>query len=211
MALTFLAFVKGLVRRGRATTPGGIRHAGCLQSPCLCRFERRGPMIKLTSDTEAPSRRCRLPRLFVLLVLVAVVALVGERWRGQWALSRWKHRMAAKGELFEPSRIWPQPSAQGLAFSNELHRAVAQFPPGLNLYAGLISGIVLQEPGMGRRGSQEPSPALNPSRDGTNSWQDLALQIHQAQPALQSLQRILTHPPARAEINPGHEDRGDTS
>jgi hypothetical protein len=73
-------------------------------------------MIKLKSDTEAPSRRSRLPRLFVLLVLVAVVALLIERWRGQWALKNWKRHMAAQGEIFDAKRLWPPPSARGLEF-----------------------------------------------------------------------------------------------
>ncbi len=104
--------------------------------------------------------------------------------------------MAAQGEIFEADRLWPQPTAQGRAFSNQLQQAIAQLPPGLNRYAGLLSGIVVQEPGLARRGSQESTPVLNPSRDGTNTWEDLAQQIRQAQPVLQSLQRILTHPPA---------------
>jgi hypothetical protein len=153
-------------------------------------------MIKLKSETETPSRRSRLPRLFVLLVLVVFAILLLEKCLGHWALSRWKSRMAAQGEVFEADRLWPQPTAQGRAFSNQMQQAIAQLHPGLNRYAGLVSGFLVQEPGLARRGSQEPSPVLNPSRDGTNTWEDLAQQIRQAQPVLQSLQRILTHPPA---------------
>jgi len=58
-------------------------------------------MIKLNSESETPSRRSRLPQLFVLLVLVAIVVLVTERWRGQWASKRWKRHMADKGEIFD--------------------------------------------------------------------------------------------------------------
>ena len=84
--------------------------------------------------------------MLLLLVVVVFAALLVERWRGQWALRRWKHRMAAKGEIFEASRIWPQSSAPGLAFSNQLQGAIAQLPQGLNRYAGQISGIVVQKP-----------------------------------------------------------------
>jgi hypothetical protein len=135
-------------------------------------------------------------KVLFLLVLVVAAALLVERWRGQWALSRWKQRMAAKGEIFEANRIWPQPSARGQAFSNQLHCTVEQLPQGLNRYAGQISGIVVQEPGVGRRGSQEPSPTLFYQTDPTNTWKDLELEIRQAQPALHSLQKILSTPPS---------------
>ena len=141
-------------------------------------------------------RRHRLFSVVLLLVLLVLAALLVERWRGQWALSRWKHRMAEKGEVFEASRIWPQPSARGLAFSNQLHCAVAQLPQGLNRYAGQISGIVVQEPGVGRRGSQEPSLTLVSQINLTKTWKDLELEIRQAQPALQSLRGILRDSPA---------------
>ena len=57
-------------------------------------------MIKLKSESETPSRRSRLPQLFVLLVT--------ERWRGQWALKRWKRHMADKGEIFDATRPSPR-------------------------------------------------------------------------------------------------------
>ena len=156
-------------------------------------------MIKLKAELEMRPpwpRRHRLFSVVLLLVLLVLAALLVERWRGQWALSRWKHRMAAKGEVFEASRIWPQPSARGLAFSNQLHCAVAQLPQGLNRYAGQISGIVVQEPGVGRRGSQEPSLTLVSQTNLTNTWKDLELEMRQAQPALQSLRGILRDSPA---------------
>ena len=138
-------------------------------------------MIKLKSETETPSRRSRLPRLFVLLVLVVFAILLLEKCLGHWALSRWKSRMAAQGEIFEADRLWPQPTAQGRAFSNQMQQAIAQLHPGLNRYAGLVSGIVVQEPGLARRGSQEPSPVLNPSRDETNirdRWRRIFTVLH---------------------------------
>jgi hypothetical protein len=133
-----------------------------------------------------------VPFLAFSLVLAGLML---ERLRGQYDLSRFKKQMTAKGEIFEANRLWPQPSAQGLAFSNEMRQAIAQLPPGLNRYAGSLSGIVLQEPGLARRGSQQPKPIHNPSPDGTNTWEDLERQIGQAQPALQSLRRLLSSPP----------------
>ena len=168
-------------------------------------------VIKLRAALEtrplAP-RRYRLFRVVFLLVLAGLAALLVERWRGQLALSLWKHRMAAKGEVFEVSRIWPQPSAQGRAFSNQLDCAVAQLPQGLSQYAGQISGIVVEEPGVGRRGSQEPSPNLGYTWGGTNrlehgSWVDLEMEIREAQPALWSLRKILSSPPS----DPGYDFR----
>ena len=103
--------------------------------------------------------------------------------------------MAAQGEVLEVSRLWPQPSPQGAAFSNQLQQAVAQLPQGLNRYAGLVSGIVVQEPGIGRRGSQQAIPPRQYQGNGPGSWQDLALEIRQAQPALQALRSILRNPP----------------
>jgi hypothetical protein len=136
--------------------------------------------------------------------------LLVERWRGQWALNRWKHRMAAQGEIFEANRIWPQPSAQSLAFSNHLQRAVEQLPPGLSRFSGQISAIVVQEPGMARRGSQEPSPRFGSQTHGSNTWEELELEIRHAEPSLQVFRRILRDPPADMgyEILPRLESAG---
>jgi hypothetical protein len=152
-------------------------------------------MIKLKSETETPSRRSRLPRLFVLLVLVAVVALVIERWRGQWALKGWKRHMAAKGEIFDAKRLWPPPSARGLEFSNRLAQVIRELPPRLANYAGQLSGIVQVQPGQGRPGSQEPSPPMAQKGTSTNTWDDLDVLIGQAQPALESLRQLMKDPP----------------
>ncbi len=130
-----------------------------------------------------------------MLVILVLLALLAERWRGQWALNRWKQRMAARGEVFEASRIWPPPSPRGREFSNALFRAVSQIPSGLSRYSGQLAGIVVQQPGLSRRGSQEPNPPLAYPREGANSWDDLGFQLRQAQPALQSLRRLVIHPP----------------
>ncbi len=156
-------------------------------------------MIKLKSELvprpRRPSRRAVILGAILLALFLLVLGLLVERWRGQYALSRWKDRMTSQGEIFEAGRLWPQPTAQSRAFSNQLRQAIGQLPAGFSRYAGLMSGIVVQEPGLARRGSQEPSPVLNPSRDGTDTWEDLARQIRLAQPALQSLRRILSTPP----------------
>ncbi len=130
----------------------------------------------------------------VFLLLVSAV-LFGERWVEHRRLCGWKERMAARGEVFDASKVWPRPSTEGTAFSNQLQRVTGQLPPGLSHYAGFISGIVVQEPGIARRGSQEPTPVLYPARGGTNSWEDLALNVRQAQPTLLALRTLLREPP----------------
>jgi hypothetical protein len=104
--------------------------------------------------------------------------------------------MAAKGEIFEANRIWPEPSAKSLAFSNELQRAIGQLPPGLGRFSGQIAAIVVQEPGIARRGSQEPSPRLASQTTGSNTWEELELEIRHAEPSLQLMRKILGDPPA---------------
>lgn len=153
-------------------------------------------MIKLKSQSVNQRRRHPILRVVLLVFLVVFGLLLAERWRGQWALSRWKQQMIAKGEIFEANRIWPRPSAQSLVFSNELQRAVGQLPSGLSRFAGQISGIVVQEPGMARRGSQEPSPRIISQATGSNTWEDLESEIRHAEPSLQLLRKILRDPPA---------------
>jgi hypothetical protein len=43
------------------------------------------------------ARRRRISRVIPLLLILAVVALVTERFRGQHSLKRWKDQMTAKG------------------------------------------------------------------------------------------------------------------
>ena len=100
--------------------PGrSMRHAACWKSPCLCRLQSKGPMIKLKSDTQRRSHGRRVPWLLVLSALVVVGLLVIERWRGQSALTTWKGQMEAKGEKFDPKRLWPPPSPRSMEFSNQ--------------------------------------------------------------------------------------------
>jgi hypothetical protein len=137
----------------------------------------------------------------LLALFFLVLGLLVERWRGQYALSRWKERMGKQGEIFEAERIWPRPSLRALAFSNELCQACDRLPRGLNRYAGRISPLIVQQPGIASRGSQEPSPSLENPKDPPGTWQDLQEQIRQAQPALQLLRTALKNPPA----DPGYE------
>jgi hypothetical protein len=150
----------------------------------------------LKSETETQSRRSRLPWLLALLVLVAGVALVVELWRGQWALKSWKRHMEAQGEIFEAKRLWPPPSARNWEFSNRLAQVIRELPPRLANYAGQLSGIVQEQPGQGRRGSQEPYPPMAQKGTSTNMWGELDALIGQAQPALESLHELMKDPPS---------------
>jgi len=150
----------------------------------------------MPSPTPKPLRGRSLPGFLLLLVSIAVVALVIERWRGQWALTTWKRQMEAKGEVFDAGRLWPPPSARSLEFSNRLAQALGQLPPGLANYAGMLSGIVLESPGHGRRGSQEPFPPVSHKRSSTNTWRDLDTLIGQAEPALKLVRQLMKDPPS---------------
>jgi hypothetical protein len=152
-------------------------------------------MVKLKSETHKLSRRRRFLSVLILMVLVVVGTLVVERWRGQWALKGWKRQMAAKGEIFDAERLWPPFSARSLAFSNRLAQAIGQLPPRLASYAGLLSGIVQEQPGQARRGSQERYPPMAQKVTSTNTWQDLDAVIGQARPALESLHQLMKDPP----------------
>src|SRR5438105_4632605 len=44
-----------------------------------------------------------------VLVLLPLLFLVEEHFRGKWALERWKATMRAKGEKFEVERLIPSP------------------------------------------------------------------------------------------------------
>jgi hypothetical protein len=132
----------------------------------------------------------------LILLLVVLAVLVLERWRGQRSLKLWKREMAARGEIFEPTRLWPPPSARSLEFSNRLAQVLRELPPRLANYAGQLSGIVQEQPGQARPGSQEPSLPLAQKGSSTNTWAELDALIGQAQPALASLHELMKDPPS---------------
>src|SRR5262245_36951090 len=110
----------------------------------------------------------RFVRVLLLSLLVIMVALLVELFRGQWALYRWKNEMTARGEVFEAAALWPPESDADLEFSNQMTEAVSKLPPRLRYYSSLIAGIVTNQPGQFRRGSQEPRPRLWNRDDTTN-------------------------------------------
>jgi hypothetical protein len=157
-------------------------------------------MIKLGLELETPPRRGYRRAVVVGVTLLALLvlifaALILERLRGQYALKCLKRQMAERGEVLEANRIWPRPSLQALNFSNLLQRAVGLLPKGLDNYMGRISALIVQEPGIARRGSQERIPVMAPRSTLPATWQDLAEQVRQAQPALQIIRNALRNPP----------------
>ena len=143
-------------------------------------------MIKLKSDLimERKPRGRRLPwsmlppLVAVLLTVLTVLAgLTLERWWAKLASSAWKSRMSAKGEIFDPRRIWPPPSVRSLQFSNEFARVTVELPWGLRMYGGQYCSVVREAPGMARRGSQEPKPPSYGNQNSTNTWQDLKARL----------------------------------
>jgi hypothetical protein len=142
---------------------------------------------------QSPARRCA--RWLAVVLLLALAGLVFEHWRGERALRVWKAKMVAQGEIFEARKLWPPPSAGSVQFSNQLAGAVHGLPAGLNKYAGNVSGVLLDETYHGRRGSQEPWPALGYQPAGARTWEDLDATVRQAQPALRALHQMLKDPP----------------
>jgi hypothetical protein len=152
-------------------------------------------MNKLQSQTRGLQRFWHVLRLLLALIVVLVVlVLLGERWRGQWALKTWKEGMAARDEVFEPTKFWPPISARSREFSNDLALAVGGRSGRLGHYAGELEGMVMEQPGVCRRGSQEPSPPLS-ANSSTNSWKELDELLKQHGPMLLSLRELMKDPP----------------
>jgi hypothetical protein len=151
--------------------------------------------LKPQSLTERSPRHRRWLRLAWLLLLLPVVAVLAERWRGQWALHRWKSEMMARGERFEPTALWPPSSSRSVEFSNQLAQAIGKLPRRMNNYAGQMQSIVMVEPGKCRRGSQESQPRFRSGDSPTNTWLELEELFRQSQPALQSLRALMKDPP----------------
>jgi hypothetical protein len=119
-------------------------------------------------QTKLTSSARHLLRVALVSFIILVVALLLERWRGQYALAAWKRAMTAQGEVFDLAKLWPPPSASALAFSNQFAQARNQLPEDFQYYCGTMNGIAEGQAGKARRGSQEPWPLVD-SPHGTNS------------------------------------------
>ena len=162
-------------------------------------------MIKLKSELvmERKPRGRPFPWSMLLLlvaVLLAVLTVLAgltlERWWAKLALSAWKSRMSAKGEVFDPRRIWPPPSVRSLQFSNDFARVTVELPWGLRMYGGQYCSVVPETPGLARRGSQEPKPPSYGNQNSTNTWQDLEARLRGSATSMQTLRQLMKDPPA---------------
>ena len=158
-------------------------------------------MIRLTSETKAESEKAprrRVPWWLVVLVLTVITVFTGltlERWWGKLGLSAWKNEMAARGEVFDPRRIWPPPAVRSLQFSNDFARVTGELPAGLRMYGGQYRSVVRETLGMARRGSQEPKPPSYGNQNSTNTWQDLEAKLRGSATSLQALRQLMKDPP----------------
>jgi hypothetical protein len=159
-------------------------------------------MLKLTPQAQRPSSRHRGFGLLLLMILVASATLLIERFGGQLALRSWQSGMEAKGEVFDPHHLWPVASTASLQFSNNLAQAVSKLPRRLSVYAGPLSGIVPDEAGIARRGSQEAQIPLPTSAGPNITWEDLDGLLEQSRPALVSMRLLMKTPPSDIGYDP---------
>lgn len=159
-------------------------------------------MIRLKSETEsekAPRRgvpwRWGVLGVLVLAVITVFSGLTLERWWGNLALSAWKNEMMGKGEIFDPRRIWPPPSARSLRFSNDFARVTGELSAGLKMYGAQYYSVVPETPGLARRGSQEPKPPSYGHLTSTNTWWDLEAKLRGSTTSLQELRQLMKDPP----------------
>jgi hypothetical protein len=104
--------------------------------------------------------------------------------------------MTARGEAVEIGAIAPPASAESADFSNRLAQASTQPSGRLSHYRGLISGMVVQQPGFCRRGSCERQPPIGRDQTPTDSWEDLAVALDQNRAKLDALRTLMKAPPA---------------
>ena len=158
-------------------------------------------MYALNPEADARLRRPSLLRLLVLLVLISLALLLAEPSRAESALQQWKAEKAAKGEIFEATKLWPAISPESVAFSNRLNQVLKQFPRTFWNYGGQIESIVRDTPGQWRRGSQEPEPVFWYNGQATNTWENFQPIMASAEPALESLRQLMRNPPAGVDYS----------
>jgi hypothetical protein len=77
-------------------------------------------------------------------------------------------------------------------FPNQLAEAVGRLPKSLDKFAGTLLGISFDESGHPDRGSKQARP-FSYQQHGT--WLELELAIKEAQPALQTIRKLMQNPP----------------
>ena len=152
------------------------------------------PKIKVVS------RKKRLFQLLLILVLGAVAALAFEHWRGERALQAWRKQMLAQGEILDPVKLWPAPSANALSFSNQLTAALAQLPKGLEKFAGYLGGLGGDESGLPCRGSRQAEP-VPVSYNTPSTWTEVETALKASEPALKCIRQLMKNPPPSLEYD----------
>jgi hypothetical protein len=147
------------------------------------------------ADVPPVSRKRRLAQLILLLLLVTLAALFVEHWRGERALRAWKSEITAQGEIFDPNKLWPAPDPASREFPNRLTEAVGRLPKTLGKFQGMLSGLRLDESGRPIRGSKQARPPLSYPEDNVSTWPELEAASKEAQPALESIRKLMKNPP----------------
>ncbi len=144
------------------------------------------------SRSSVKHRWCRVLRLPAILAIVAFGALLAERWRGHHALRSWMEQRTEQGESLNLTVLWPKPDERARKFQSDLSEATRQLPAELVTYSGRTSGMVPDQPGRARRGSQEPRPLDHP----TNTWAQLGAAVLNSAGPLQRLRQLLRDLPS---------------
>lgn len=144
------------------------------------------------SPSSVKHRWRRVLRLPAILAIVVFGALVAERWRGHHALRSWLEQRTEQGESLNPTVLWPKPDERARKFQSDLSEATRQLPAELVTYSGRTSGMVPDQPGRARRGSQEPRPLDHP----TNTWAQLEAAVRNSAGPLQRLRQLLRDLPS---------------
>lgn len=154
-------------------------------------------MADFFKQAERPpvSRRRRWAQLVCVLLLMTLAALFIEHWRGERALRAWKNEMTARGEIFDPHRLWPVPDASVREFPKQLAGAVDRLPPSLGKFAGHLAGLSQDDQERPARGSKQAHPPFAYEQSNTGTWQELESAIQEAQPALKAMRKLMQNPP----------------
>lgn len=164
---------------------------------------------KAVKNESNRTRHRRFTQTILMVLLLAIVTLLTERFRGQWALKRWKAQMTAKGERFDVTSLWPSPNAAANSFSNQLAKATEIDRGKLAEFASSISSLLVNERGEFRRGSQEVQPQLAYQKNSTNTWEELDDALKQNEAAFASLRELMKNPPPTMGLDMAKQLAGD--
>ena len=137
----------------------------------------------------------RVAKLILFLLFVMFAALFIEHWRGERALRTWRNEITAQGEILDPNKLWPAPVPSSRELSNHLAEAVKNLPKSLTGFTGRLSGLSQDELGRPSRGSKQARPPLLYEQHNVSTWQELETASRDAQPALETIRKLMKNPP----------------